>query len=133
MITYKEGGELTTKLLKAGAADVLSPPFTSDAVFNRLNNVLQNSWLASQLREVYEKNKMLTKAAEDALNWKQELDELKVRAKIDSDKVVELSALVEKLNAERTNLLASVLEEHKKQLKDKDDKFTSMKESKFLK
>ena len=129
MITYKEGGELTTKLLKAGAADVLSPPFTSDAVFNRLNNVLQNSWLATQLREVYEKNKMLQKAAEDALNWKQELDELRITAKADAQKVIELGALVEKLTAERANLLASVLEEHKKQLKEKDDKFTSMKES----
>jgi DNA-binding response OmpR family regulator len=132
VITYKEGGELTTKLLKAGAADVLSPPFTSDAVYNRLNNVLQNSWLLTQLQAAMAQNKLLQRAGEEALNWKAELDELRITSKKSAAKVVELTAQVEKLNEERKNLLASVTAEHERQIKEKDEKFASMKESIYI-
>ena len=52
VITYKEAGELMSKLIKGGAADILSPPFTIESVSNRVGNVLENFWLHGEIESL---------------------------------------------------------------------------------
>jgi hypothetical protein len=42
VLTYKEGSEIASKLLEAGASDVLSPPLSSEVVVSRIASIFSN-------------------------------------------------------------------------------------------
>lgn len=52
MLTYKEGSEITAKLLEAGAVDIISPPVSPEIVTNRLRNVLETFSVRRELDSV---------------------------------------------------------------------------------
>ena len=49
MITYKEGSEITSKLLSNGAFDIISPPLSSEIISNRIGTILEAQYLRKEL------------------------------------------------------------------------------------
>lgn len=78
MLTYKEGSEITAKLLEAGAADIISPPVSPEIVTNRLRNVLETFYVRRELESVKGTIEAHQKLTEEVSELKSYLEQAKV-------------------------------------------------------
>jgi PleD family two-component response regulator len=52
VLTYKEGSEITAKLLDAGTVDIISSPVSPEIVSNRLRNILETFYVRRELESL---------------------------------------------------------------------------------
>jgi hypothetical protein len=103
VLTYKEGSEITSKLLQAGALgifrmtfvdlyfvykpDIISPPLLAEVVTNRIGTIIETLYLKKKIEELKEENYGYDKIIEEKDALTKDMNSLQLELK---DKYLQL-------------------------------------------